>query len=84
MAGRPCKPTRQTTNKQTKQTILKSEQGHKKYVTIGQQINRHADRPNVFSFFPTALFLKPIWDTKPTHHPIFVRTQKQTGVNAFQ
>jgi hypothetical protein len=39
---------------------LTGDQRHRNDITNGQQLTRHADRPYVFYFFPTAHFLKTI------------------------
>jgi hypothetical protein len=39
---------------------LTGDQRHRNDITNGQHLNRHADRPYVFYFFPTAHFLKTI------------------------
>ena len=39
---------------------MTGDQRHRNDITNGQHLNRHADRPYVFYFFPTAHFLKII------------------------
>ena len=50
-------------------------------ITNGQQLTRHADRPNVFYFFPTAHFLKTILASRTVKHIWFFQTQKPTLKN---
>jgi len=76
---------------------LTGENRHRKDITNGQQLTRHADRPYVFYFSPKAHFLKTILShpasgtfgfaqlTKPTlrkaKRVTFLPTQKDINQN---
>lgn len=46
---------------------MTGEHGHRNDITNGQLINRHADRPYVFYFFPTAFFKNNFMPARKRH-----------------
>jgi hypothetical protein len=47
---------------------LTGDQRHRNDITNGQHLNRHADRPYIFYFFPIAHFLKTILASPQVAH----------------
>lgn len=61
---------------------MTGDQRHRNDITNGQHLNRHADRPYVFYFFPIAHFLKTILASPQVahlalHHPQADPSQSQ-------
>lgn len=56
---------------------MTGDQRHRNDITNGQHLNRHADRPYVFYFFPTAHFLKTILASPQVAHLALPLPQSQ-------
>ena len=57
---------------------MTGDQRHRNDIINGQQLNRHADRPYVFYFFPTAHFLKTILASRTNGTFGFARHKNRT------
>lgn len=60
---------------------MTSDQRQRNDITNGQQLTRHADRPEVFYFFATAHFLKTILASRTVKHIWFFPTLNPTLKN---
>lgn len=60
---------------------MTGDQRRRNDITNGQQLTRHADRPNVFYFFPTAHFLKTILANPQVAHLALPHPQADPSQN---